>query len=105
MCAVLLNRNEDKTQQKISDVQKDIMENQKKSEKLQEELKQMDADARKLLDEHKQAMVLICGLLSLFFFMQVMAFRLHQEGHPACKKLNGGVLAWLSAWSEVQSCI
>jgi len=24
-----------------------------------------------------------------------------QEGHPACKKLSGGVLAWLSAWSEV----
>jgi len=22
-----------------------------------------------------------------------------QEGHPAGKKLNGGVLAWLSAWS------
>ena len=28
-----------------------------------------------------------------------------QEGHPACKKLSGGVLAWLSSWSEVQSCI
>jgi len=28
-----------------------------------------------------------------------------QEGHPACKKLNGGVLAWLSVWSEVQTCI
>ena len=28
-----------------------------------------------------------------------------QEGHPACKKLSGGVLAWLSAWSEVQICI
>ena len=24
-----------------------------------------------------------------------------QEGHPACKKLSGGVLAWLSVWSEV----
>ena len=24
-----------------------------------------------------------------------------QEGHPACKKLSGGVLAW----SEVQTCI
>ena len=21
-----------------------------------------------------------------------------QEGHPACKKLSGGMLAWLSAW-------
>jgi len=27
------------------------------------------------------------------------------EGHPACKKLTGGVLAWLSLWSEVQTCI
>jgi len=25
-----------------------------------------------------------------------------QEGHPACKKLSGGVLAWSSVWSEVQ---
>ena len=24
-----------------------------------------------------------------------------QEGHPSCKKLSGGVLAWLSVWSEV----
>ena len=28
-----------------------------------------------------------------------------QEGHPACKKLSGRVLAWLSVWSEVQTCI
>ena len=28
-----------------------------------------------------------------------------QEGHPACKKLSGGVLARLSDWSEVQTCI
>ena len=27
-----------------------------------------------------------------------------QEGHPACKKPSGGVLAWLSAWSKVQTC-
>jgi len=26
-----------------------------------------------------------------------------QEGHLACKKLSGGVLAWLSVWSEVQT--
>ena len=24
-----------------------------------------------------------------------------QEGHPACKKLSGGVLAWLFVWSDV----
>ena len=28
-----------------------------------------------------------------------------QEGNAACKKLSGGVLAWLSVWSEVQTCI
>jgi len=28
-----------------------------------------------------------------------------QEGHPAHKKLSGGVLAWLSVWSEVQTCL
>jgi len=28
-----------------------------------------------------------------------------QEGHPACKKLSGGVLAWSSVWSEVQTCM
>jgi len=25
-----------------------------------------------------------------------------QDGHPACKKLSGGVLASLSVWSEMQ---
>ena len=28
-----------------------------------------------------------------------------QEGHPACKKLSGGVLVWLSVWSKMQTCI
>jgi len=28
-----------------------------------------------------------------------------QEGHPACKKLSSGVLAWLSVWSEMQTWI
>jgi len=27
------------------------------------------------------------------------------EGHPACKKLNGGVLVWLCVWVKVQICI
>ena len=27
-----------------------------------------------------------------------------QEGHSACKKVNGGVLAWLSVWGKVQIC-
>ena len=33
-----------------------------------------------------------------------MLFVGRQEGHPACKKLCGGVLTWLPAWSEVQTC-
>jgi len=28
-----------------------------------------------------------------------------QEGHPACKKLSGGMLVGLSVWSKVQTCI
>jgi len=28
-----------------------------------------------------------------------------QEEHPACKKLSGRVLAWLSVWSKVETCI
>jgi len=27
-----------------------------------------------------------------------------QEGHLACRKLSGGVLAWLSVLNEVQTC-
>jgi len=28
-----------------------------------------------------------------------------QEGHPACKKQNGGMLVWLFVYSEMQTCI
>ena len=28
----------------------------------------------------------------------------HQGGHPACKKLSGGMLAWLCVWVKVQIC-
>jgi len=28
-----------------------------------------------------------------------------QEGHPACKKLSGGMLVWLCVWVKVQICI
>ena len=31
--------------------------------------------------------------------------RLTRTCYPACKKLSGVVLAWLSVWSEVQTCI
>jgi len=28
-----------------------------------------------------------------------------QEGHPAIKKLSGGMLAWLCVWIKVHICI
>ena len=28
-----------------------------------------------------------------------------QEEHQACKKLSGGMLAWLCVWVKVQICI
>jgi len=50
----------------------------------------------------------MCGVFSHIFFLPFSALMLlvgQQEGHPACKNLSGGVLAWLSVWSEVQICI
>ena len=37
----------------------------------------------------------------LFAFSALTLLVGWQEGHPACKKLNGVVLAWLSVWGEV----
>ena len=47
--------------------------------------------------------IIISLMLSTFSALTLLVGR--QEGHLACKKLSGGVLAWLSAWSEVQTCI
>ena len=41
----------------------------------------------------------------LFAFSAMTLLVGRQEGHPACKKTSGGVLAWLSVWSEMQTCI
>jgi len=46
--------------------------------------------------------IIISFIFSAFSALTLLVGR--QEGHPACKKLSGGVLAWLSAWSEVQTC-
>ena len=43
--------------------------------------------------------------VKLFAFSALMLLVGRQEGHPACKKQSGEVLAWLSVWSEVQTCI
>ena len=45
------------------------------------------------------------GLIYLVAFTAFTLLVGWQEGHPACKKLSGGVLAWLSVWSNVQTCI
>jgi len=46
---------------------------------------------------------LVLYLATAFSALMVLVGR--QERHPACKKLGGRVLAWLSVWSEVQTCI
>jgi len=46
-----------------------------------------------------------CFALNAFAFSALALLVGRQEGHPSCKKLSGGVLAWLSVWSEVQTCI
>jgi len=43
--------------------------------------------------------VLLAAHSTAFSALTLLAGR--QEGHPACKKLSGGVLLWLSVWSEV----
>jgi len=56
-------------------------------------------------------MVAILDFLNSNFLTVCLAFSAltllvgQQEGHPSCKKLSGGVLAWLSVWSEVQTCM
>ena len=46
-----------------------------------------------------------CFKTTVFAFSALTLLVGRQEGHPACKKLSGGVLAWLSVWSKVQTCI
>jgi len=46
-----------------------------------------------------------------YFSLELIAFSAltllvgRQEGHLACKKTEWWVLAWLSVWSELQTCI
>ena len=44
-------------------------------------------------------------IIVIFAFSALTLLVGRQEGHPACKKLSGEVLAWLSVWSKVQTCI
>ena len=47
----------------------------------------------------------VCTGLKGISFSALMLLVGRQEGHPACKKLSTGVLAWFSVWSEVQTCM
>jgi len=49
----------------------------------------------------------VCLMISRvpFAFSALTLLVGRQEGHLACKKLSGGVLAWLSVWSKLQTCI
>jgi len=52
--------------------------------------------------------VYLSGIVRNYVFLQcfdAVGLVGRQEGHPACKKLSGWVLAWLSVWSDVQICI
>ena len=48
----------------------------------------------------KRVCVCVCNALSALTLLVGW-----QEGHPVCKQLSGGVPAWSSVWSEVQTCI
>ena len=48
---------------------------------------------------------LYCTLCTISAFSALTLLVGRQEGHPACKKPSGEVLAWLSVWREVQTCI
>jgi len=59
-------------------------------------------------------MALITGMLRVHFlavtdteltFSALTLLVGWQEGHPACKKLSGGMLVWLSVWSKMDTCI
>ena len=42
--------------------------------------------------------VYVCAFSALMLLVE------WQEGHPPCKKLSGGMLAWLSVWGENARC-
>ena len=69
------------------------------------DLKYLVAHLLNQMVEVKWAIFLSYVVDILVAFSALMLLVGRQEGHPACKKLSGGVLAWLSVWSEVLTCI
>ena len=67
----------------------------------------MDDESGKLMEPMEGVPLVGLGeseCVVVFSFSALALLVGRQEGHPACKKLSGGVLAWLSVWSEVQTC-
>ena len=55
-----------------------------------------------------QSLISLIALLLLCYELSFSALTLlvgWQDGHPVCKKLSGGVLARVSVWGEVQTCM
>jgi len=50
-------------------------------------------------------MAIFYVFLCAFAFSALTLLAAWQEEHPACKKLSGGMLAWLSVWGKVQICV
>ena len=59
----------------------------------------------RLLSGTETQAVLLQSYVLIFAFGALTLLVGRQEGHPAGKKLSGGVLAWLSVCSEEQTCI
>ena len=70
-------------------------------------LRLFDRQTLHITDSHYQSTVTVCFTLPQniirMFALALLVER--QEGHLACKNMSGGVLAWLSVWSEEQTCI
>jgi len=54
---------------------------------------------------HYFVLIILSRAFSACAFSALTLLVGRQEGHSACKKLSGGMLAWLSVWSEVHICI
>ena len=59
----------------------------------------------KLVKQKMQESNSLPGMATMCTFSALTLLVGQQEGHLACKKLSGMVLAWLSVWSEMQTCI
>ena len=58
------------------------------------------------VDRRRRRVLFVYSVITVLYVSTFSGLTLlvgRQEGHPACKKLSSGVLAWLSVWSEVQT--